>query len=72
MTSGIEQEEERDRKGTVSLEGGRKEQRRTPLTRVAKIVEIVGTSGWLIVAALIAFVIMIHRSMKQEAVINEQ
>jgi hypothetical protein len=30
------------------------------------------TSGWLIVAALFAFVIMIHRSMKQEAVINEQ
>ena len=44
MTSGIEQEEERDRKGTVSSEGGGKEQRRTPLTRIAKIVEIVGTS----------------------------
>jgi hypothetical protein len=30
------------------------------------------TSGWLIVAALFAFVVMINRSMKQEEVINEQ
>ena len=30
------------------------------------------TSGWLIVASLFAFVIMINRSMKQEEVINEQ
>lgn len=30
------------------------------------------TSGWLVVAALFVFVIMIHRSMKQEEVINEQ
>jgi hypothetical protein len=29
-------------------------------------------SGWLVVAALLAFVIMIHRSMKQEELINEQ
>lgn len=30
------------------------------------------TSGWLVVAALFAFVGMIHSSMKQEEVINEQ
>ncbi|HEX2169774.1 MAG TPA: hypothetical protein VHF65_05710 [Nitrososphaera sp.] len=30
------------------------------------------TSGWLVVAALFVFVIMIHRSMKQEEVFNEQ
>jgi len=30
------------------------------------------TSGWLVVAALFAFVIMIHRSMKQEKLINEK
>jgi hypothetical protein len=30
------------------------------------------TSGWLVVAALFAFVTMIHRSMKQEEAINEQ
>jgi len=29
------------------------------------------TSGWLVVAALFAFVTMIHRSMKQEEAINE-
>ncbi|MBD0361082.1 MAG: hypothetical protein ICV56_10275, partial [Nitrososphaeraceae archaeon] len=29
-------------------------------------------SGWLVVAALFAFVVMIHRSMQQEEVINEQ
>jgi dodecin len=45
MTSGVEEEEDRGRKGTVSSRGGgRIEQRRTALTRVAKIVEIVGTS----------------------------
>jgi hypothetical protein len=30
------------------------------------------TSGWLVVAALLAFVTMIHSSMKQEEAINEQ
>jgi hypothetical protein len=30
------------------------------------------TSGWLIVAAIFAFVTMIHRSMKQEEAINER
>ena len=45
MTTGVEEEEDRGRKGTVSSRGGgRIEQRRTALTRVAKIVEIVGTS----------------------------
>ena len=45
MTSGVDEEEDRGRKGTVSSRGGgRIEQRRTALTRVAKIVEIVGTS----------------------------
>ena len=44
MTSAAE-EGGRGRKVTVSTQGGgRKEQRGTALTRVAKIVEIVGTS----------------------------
>jgi flavin-binding protein dodecin len=44
MTSERE-ERERDRKATVSTQGGRgKERRGSALTRVAKIVEIVGTS----------------------------
>jgi len=44
MTSERE-ETERDRKATVSTQGGKgKEQRGPTLTRVAKIVEIVGTS----------------------------
>jgi flavin-binding protein dodecin len=44
MTSGRE-ERERDRKATASTQGGREEERRgSALTRVAKIVEIVGTS----------------------------
>ena len=29
------------------------------------------TSGWLVVAALFAFVTMVHRSMKQEEAVNE-
>jgi flavin-binding protein dodecin len=44
MTSGRE-ERERDRKATASTQGGREKERRgSALTRVAKIVEIVGTS----------------------------
>jgi dodecin len=47
MTSRREDEEETGRKGTSSSQGGRKEEERgqTATTRVAKIVEIVGTSN---------------------------
>ena len=47
MTSKREDEEETRRKGTSSSQGGRKEEERgqTATTRVAKIVEIVGTSN---------------------------
>jgi flavin-binding protein dodecin len=48
MTSRREDEEETGRKGTSSSQGGRKEEEergQTATTRVAKIVEIVGTSN---------------------------
>ena len=47
MTSSREDQEETGRKGTSSSQGGRKEEERgqTATTRVAKIVEIVGTSN---------------------------
>jgi dodecin len=48
MTSRREDEDETGRKGTSSSQGGRKEEEergQTATTRVAKIVEIVGTSN---------------------------
>jgi hypothetical protein len=45
MTSRRENKEKTSRKETFSSQAGGEKQRETPITRVAKIVEIVGTSN---------------------------
>jgi flavin-binding protein dodecin len=45
MTSRREDKEKTSRKETFSSQAGGEKQRETPITRVAKIVEIVGTSN---------------------------
>lgn len=55
MTSRREEKEKTGKKETFSSQAGREERRETPVTRVAKIVEIVGASdkSWE-AAALVA------------------